>query len=359
MKSPAFQFYPSDYLSSPDVMLMSLPEEAAYLRLLMYAWQQDKVGYLPNNESSLRRFARMTPEQWAESRDIILKKFPVAEDPTLRYNGRLLIEVEKQAKYRERSSEGGKKSAEKRWGKKEPVITPLPEKVSTLTPEVSTLTKMGNQNVTLPLQITVTNTEEQSVSSTGDAGASDRPPSERKLAIEACKSIAELTALWDSMPERQGETGFKQLFTNRRKALEAAKAKAAREKPRGCDALIDPNKDETESFEVFWKLYLPFQGEGKFEAKKIWITLPSELRKRTLAGLPNWIANQVGAQPDIKFHRHAPTFLNGSPWENENYGKSIAPLAVSHRNVGGVAPTQTFVPSYQQKIREQAAKTYR
>ena len=38
-KSPAFQFYPNDWLSSPRITMMSPAEEGAYIRLLCYDWQ--------------------------------------------------------------------------------------------------------------------------------------------------------------------------------------------------------------------------------------------------------------------------------------------------------------------------------
>jgi uncharacterized protein YdaU (DUF1376 family) len=42
-KSPAFQFYPQDYLSSARVAEMSLEEEGAYIRLLCYCWTTGSI----------------------------------------------------------------------------------------------------------------------------------------------------------------------------------------------------------------------------------------------------------------------------------------------------------------------------
>ena len=50
MKSPAFQFYPGDYLSSQRVSLMTLEEEGAYIRLLCYCW---KHGHIPSDPIQL------------------------------------------------------------------------------------------------------------------------------------------------------------------------------------------------------------------------------------------------------------------------------------------------------------------
>lgn len=49
-KPPAFQFYPSDYLSSARVQVMSLAAQGAYLRLLCYQWQD---GFIPDDIQKL------------------------------------------------------------------------------------------------------------------------------------------------------------------------------------------------------------------------------------------------------------------------------------------------------------------
>ena len=43
MKSPAFQFYPSDYMASQRVKMMSLEEEGAYCNLLWSCWQHGSI----------------------------------------------------------------------------------------------------------------------------------------------------------------------------------------------------------------------------------------------------------------------------------------------------------------------------
>ena len=97
MKAPAFLLYTGDFLSSPDVQLMEAHEVGAYCLLLFNSWQSDRPGFLPNDEGRLRRTARLTTQQWAESRTLILAKFPEAPDaPTLRYNPRLAAEATKQ-----------------------------------------------------------------------------------------------------------------------------------------------------------------------------------------------------------------------------------------------------------------------
>ena len=43
MKSPAFQFYPSDYTSSQRVRLLTLEEEGAYINLLCSCWLHGSI----------------------------------------------------------------------------------------------------------------------------------------------------------------------------------------------------------------------------------------------------------------------------------------------------------------------------
>ena len=115
MKAPAFLFYTGDFLSSPDVQLMEAHEVGAYCLLLFNSWQSDRPGYLPNDEDRLRRTARLTAEQWAGSRQLLLSKFPPAPDePMLRHNPRLAAEAGKQQAHRELKARAGKASAAKR-----------------------------------------------------------------------------------------------------------------------------------------------------------------------------------------------------------------------------------------------------
>jgi uncharacterized protein YdaU (DUF1376 family) len=114
-KPPAFQFYPGDWLSSKDVMLMTSAEEGAYIRLLALSWLEDDCG-LPDDEDALSRLSRLG-EAWFKGGSTVLRKKFVSRNGRL-YNLRLLEERKKQEEWRQKSSEGGKKSANVRWGKK-------------------------------------------------------------------------------------------------------------------------------------------------------------------------------------------------------------------------------------------------
>jgi len=53
MKSPAYQWYPKDILSSERVAFLSLAEEGAYRRALDYCWLQGSIPSDPNKLATL------------------------------------------------------------------------------------------------------------------------------------------------------------------------------------------------------------------------------------------------------------------------------------------------------------------
>jgi uncharacterized protein YdaU (DUF1376 family) len=59
-----------DYLS--DTGHLTATEHGAYLLLIMHYWQN---GSLPENERLISRIARLTPDQWEESRDVLAMLF--------------------------------------------------------------------------------------------------------------------------------------------------------------------------------------------------------------------------------------------------------------------------------------------
>ncbi|RTQ45856.1 DUF1376 domain-containing protein [Hymenobacter gummosus] len=170
MKSPAFLLYTGDFLSSPDVQLMEAHEVGAYCLLLFNSWQSDRPGYLPNDEGRLRRVARLTADQWAESRQLLLGKFPVAPgEPTLRYNPRLAAEADKQQQHRAQKARAGQASAAKRAAQATgvgqnatPVEHPLPEGAAPAPPSRSTSTPVaGSQTPVAPPPNTRCSTSQQ------------------------------------------------------------------------------------------------------------------------------------------------------------------------------------------------------
>jgi uncharacterized protein YdaU (DUF1376 family) len=112
-KSPAFQFYPAEYLADAGVQMMTLEEEGAYIRLLCYCWRE---GSIPNDDRKLSLLCKGAVTTVIAVVTALFENDP--NDPSRLVHGRLEKEREKQQQWSEKSSEGGKKSALKRWGKK-------------------------------------------------------------------------------------------------------------------------------------------------------------------------------------------------------------------------------------------------
>lgn len=113
-KAPAFQFYPADYLQSLRVQMMTLEEEGAYIRLMSYCWKNESIP------SDLELLARLVGK--GASTTLLSNIVPMfnqdPKDPTKLRHERLDKEREKQRLWREKSSEGGKKSADFRASQK-------------------------------------------------------------------------------------------------------------------------------------------------------------------------------------------------------------------------------------------------
>jgi hypothetical protein len=121
-KPPAFQFYPSDWLGSQRVSLMTLEEEGAYIRLLSYCWQHGSIPADP--EQIARLIGKGATTSLAMKVATMFQ--PPLQDPlegtlpdgykqaAVLVHDRLLHERLKQIHHREKSREGGLKSAAKR-----------------------------------------------------------------------------------------------------------------------------------------------------------------------------------------------------------------------------------------------------
>lgn len=109
-KSPAFQFYPQDYLSSSRVAEMTLEEEGAYIRLICYCWT---TGSIPADPV---RCAKLAGKGCSiETATVVQRAFNESStDPQRLVHNRLEIERENQRLRRAQASNAGKKSAAKR-----------------------------------------------------------------------------------------------------------------------------------------------------------------------------------------------------------------------------------------------------
>lgn len=125
MKSPAFQFYPDDFLGSPAVAAMTHAEIGVYMLLLCFDWN---ANGLPEDAATLARMVKLPPKQFAKVWPALESCFPVRDGR--RFNPRLEKERAKQTEWREKSARGGKHSAEKRAAKGKggsTVVEPEPE----------------------------------------------------------------------------------------------------------------------------------------------------------------------------------------------------------------------------------------
>lgn len=92
---PAFQFYPKDWLTDPEVVTMSMSERGVYITLLCYAWLNDG---LPNDNNYLGTLIGR-PKNWRKQLENVKRKF-ILHDRRLHHR-RLLKEREKQVAYRD------------------------------------------------------------------------------------------------------------------------------------------------------------------------------------------------------------------------------------------------------------------
>ncbi len=111
MKSPAFQFYPKEWLSSPKILLMTPAQEGAYIRLLGYCWDDEDCS-LPDDDAILAVMSRLN-EGWFKGGSTMVKRCFISHPDKVGFltNKRLLAERKKQEIWREKSRAGGKKSA--------------------------------------------------------------------------------------------------------------------------------------------------------------------------------------------------------------------------------------------------------
>jgi uncharacterized protein YdaU (DUF1376 family) len=111
--SPAFQFYPKDFLADPNTIRMEPLDIGVYMLLLMECWDRD--NRLPKDIAFLAEVCRLTIEEFKpiwEKR--VARCFK--EKKTFFWHKRLAEEIEKQKEWKATHSESGKKGAEKRWG---------------------------------------------------------------------------------------------------------------------------------------------------------------------------------------------------------------------------------------------------
>lgn len=117
-RSPAFQFYPKDWLSDSNVRAMTVDAKGTYIELLCLYWLH---GGLPNSTDYLARLVVLPPAKFRRLWPQIAPCFTVDGDQL--HQKRMDREREKQDAYRRERSSSGKRGAEKRHGSaiKEPL----------------------------------------------------------------------------------------------------------------------------------------------------------------------------------------------------------------------------------------------
>lgn len=111
-KSPAFQFYPKDFLGDGDQAGMSLQETGAYARLMCYEWNSHGDG-IPDDAIRAANMVHAAPgamrKMWPAIRSMFI---PHPTEPGRLVHPRLEKERAKQNIFRRRQSDASKK----RWG---------------------------------------------------------------------------------------------------------------------------------------------------------------------------------------------------------------------------------------------------
>jgi uncharacterized protein YdaU (DUF1376 family) len=116
-KSPAFQIYPGDLLSSPRVAVMTTEEFGAYMKLIFYSWL-DADCTIPDDDNQLAAMTGLG-EGWLKGASRVVR---ACFEPHPRLVGRLvnlrLVEERvKQLEWSAKSAAGGRKSAQVRRAK--------------------------------------------------------------------------------------------------------------------------------------------------------------------------------------------------------------------------------------------------
>lgn len=106
-RAPAFQFYPKDFLTDEHVCQMSHTERGIYITLLSLCWLE---GTLPLETDRLAKMVHVSLNQFTRlwEKSVLRQCFQVHDDGRLHHK-RLDEEREKQANFKRRQSDNGKR----------------------------------------------------------------------------------------------------------------------------------------------------------------------------------------------------------------------------------------------------------
>jgi hypothetical protein len=115
VKSPAFQFYPAEFLSDENVALMNNQELGCYIRLMCYCWRE---GSIPSDIKKIAKLCGEDGSAMAQLWDSIKLCFKLGNGSSDRLiHPRLEKERLKQEAFKKERSESGQKGAKHRWNK--------------------------------------------------------------------------------------------------------------------------------------------------------------------------------------------------------------------------------------------------
>jgi len=107
--SPAFQFYPADWLSDEKVISMSMAGEGVYVHLLCYCWRE---GSIPADRSAIGLLCKGYN---GPGIDEALTCFVPSRKRGRLINKRVESERRKQESFRKLKQDAGLRGAESRW----------------------------------------------------------------------------------------------------------------------------------------------------------------------------------------------------------------------------------------------------
>lgn len=113
--SPAFQFYPGEYLGDKNTIPMTTEENGAYCLLMWVCWEQDG---LPESLEDLAEIARLPLKKFEPLWNRRIKKCFFWDDKKkVFFHSRFVKEIKKQKAWSKKKSDAGKKGMESRWKK--------------------------------------------------------------------------------------------------------------------------------------------------------------------------------------------------------------------------------------------------
>lgn len=111
--SPAFQFYPADFLADENVASMTAEERGVYITLLCICWRE---GSIPENPENLGLACGLNGKRMANAWQAVSKCFvPHRRKPKRVVHPRLERERKAQSERRKSRSEAGLRGAKARW----------------------------------------------------------------------------------------------------------------------------------------------------------------------------------------------------------------------------------------------------